>query len=242
MVEKEEEMLDFSEKEKVELFDKITAQFYYHNFGGMSKSEIDLMMFHFYIEKLYHDNTDKDGQVNYRACSDYKISKDLGITQQRVRNMKVKERLAYPPEEKKDDEAWKKSFAGLIENARLDGGKFFISIPDPNLYIEIENYLEQNGNYIEKQLNSKLMVIRVEYFIDLCMFSEDETNKKRILKEIKKQVKEDNKDEKQFDDKNVGKSLIGMAADITSIFSNVASCFSPGNVLAEALIRRFSGR
>lgn len=44
-----------------------------------------------------------------------------------------------------------------------------ISIPDPNLFYEIQNFLEEQGAYIDKQLNSKLLVIREEYFADLLL-------------------------------------------------------------------------
>ena len=220
-------MIVFSDEEKVQMFDMIANRFYNRNFGTCTKSEFDLLMFHFYLKKL---ETEKKPIIN--KCSDYSISKELGITQQRVRSYKIKENLIYP----RSDYNWIDEFAVLVKNARIDNNKIVINIMNPNLYIEIENYLEESGSYIEKQLNSKLMIIRIEYFIDLCLLFEDEKNRKQVIKDIKKQCKNADIDIKKFDDDKIGKSLIETTANVTSIFANISTCFSPGNIIADSLI------
>ena len=228
-------MLDFSNEEKIQMFDQMAEHFYNRNFGTFSKSDFDLLMFHFYLVNISR-NCSRNNGSSRNITSDYSISKELGITQQRVRSLKVRDNLIYP----RSDYDWVEEFSKLVENARKDNNKIMISIPDPNLYIEIENYLEENGSYIEKQLNGKLMTIRVEYFIDLCLLFEDEKSRKQIVKEIKKQCKNSDTDMKTFDDNNIGKSLIETTANVTSIVANVSSFFSPGNVIANALKSLFS--
>ena len=188
------------------------------------------MMFNFYIKKMIEDNKEQDGTIDYNKCSDYKISKDLGITQQRVRNLKVKNQLINPIAFE-----WEKAFAKLVSNAKFENQKVIISIPDPNLFYEIQNFLEEQGAYIDKQLNSKLLVIRVEYFIDLLVSLEPEQNRKEVIKEIKKVFKEQTKSQKQFDEKNIGKSLIDGAVNITTILSNISTIASPKNNILIAL-------
>lgn len=83
-------LIEFSTEEKIENFEKISQYFFQSNFGEMSKSDIELLMFSFYLDNIIAHSTDKNGVLNYSACSDYNISKDLGITQQRVRNLKIK--------------------------------------------------------------------------------------------------------------------------------------------------------
>lgn len=224
-------MLDFTNDEKSRMFDEIASHFYKQNFGSFSKTDFDLLMFHFYMDKITRESI-YDGIVDYRNSSDYRISKDLGITQQKVRNLKVKNQLVYPD----NNRNWKEEFAKLVENARLEDNnkKIIISIPDPNLYIEIENYLDEKGSFIEKQLNSKLMVMRIEYFIDLCLLEEG-SNKKRVVKEIKECCKEADIDMKKFDDANIGKSLLEITTNTTSIIANISTCFSPGNIIGSAL-------
>jgi hypothetical protein len=226
--------VEFTKEEKAGFFDKIAECFYHNNFGQLSKSEMDLMMFHFYLEKLISDNVNPDGTIDYRKCSDYKISKDLGITQQRVRNLKVKNQLTYPMEYD-----WKRALATLTENARYDKstGKVVLNIPDPNLYLEIQNFIEDQGAYIEKQLNSKVLQIRAEYYIELIINLEPENSKKKIIKSLKTQFKESGKDDSAFDEAHIGKTLIQGALDITTIAANIRTVVSPENYLGVALIK-----
>ena len=225
--------VNFSKEEKAECFDKICNCFFNTNFGQTSKSEIEAMMFHFYIEKLIKENSDSDGLVDYNACSDYKISKDLGITQQRVRNLKIKNQLLYPKDIK-----WEKAFAKLTKNARFDQktNKLIINIPDPNLFIEIQNYLEEQGGFVEKQLNGKILQIRIEYFIALLLSFEEDKTQKDIIRELKKQLKKENEIDKSFDDKNIAQSLIEASADIISIISNICLVANPESIIAKSLL------
>ena len=59
-----------------------------------------------------------------------------------------------------------------------------INIPDPNLFIEIQNFIEDQGAYVEKQLNSKILQLRIEYYIDLIVALEPDTSRKKIIKEL----------------------------------------------------------
>ena len=226
------EYVKFDDDEKIKMFDEISNHFYNKNFGQFSKSEIELMMFNFYIQKMIKDSLKEDGTIDYGKCSDYRISKDLGITQQRVRNLKVKNQLVNPLEFD-----WKKEIAALMPNARYENKKVYINIPDSNLFYEIQNFLENEGSYIEKQLNSKLLVIRIEYFIDLLMTLEEEPNKRKIEQKIKKACKEQLKTEKKFDENNIGKSLIECTENITTILASISEYVSPENVIYKALVK-----
>lgn len=218
--------IEFTNEEKVEMFDEIAKKFYNHNFGTFSKSEMELMMFNFYIKKIVSTNVESDNTLNYNYSSDYYISKDLGITQQKVNNLKIKNQLVNPIEFD-----WKKSFLKLVGNARFDNksGKVLINIPDPNLYIEIKHYLENHGGYIETQLNRNLLKIRVEYFIQLLVEIEPEKERNIIIKEIKKYIKKENKDERKFLENNVGTSLLDLAVNTTDIISSVLSLVATYN-------------
>lgn len=229
--------ISFNDEEKIELFDEIVSHFYNSNFGQLSKSDMELMMFNIYIKKLISDNRNSDGTIDYKKCSDYKISQDLGITQQKVRNLKVKNQLINPI-----DYDWKAALAKLTENARYDRstGKIVINIPDPNLFIEIQNFIEDQGAYVEKQLNSKILQLRVEYYIDLIVSLESEVTRKKIIAELKKQIKAEGKDDKLFEDNNIGKSLLETTANITTVVANISSLVSPENLIGVALMKLLS--
>lgn len=222
----------FSDEEKIKQFDEIAARFFNANFGRTSKSDLELLMFHFYIDKMISSNENEDGTIDYNKCSDYKISQDLGISQQKVRNLKVNNQLVYPIYYK-----WEKALATLTKNARYDKDtkKITLNIPDPNLYIEIQNFIEEHGAYIEKQLNSKVLQIRAEYYIDLILYLESEKSRKAIIKKLKNQFKDEGKEDGVFDDKNIGKTLIDSAVTMVSIVDTIQSIISPENCIAKAL-------
>lgn len=229
--------VSFNDKEKIELFDEIVSHFYNANFGQLSKSDIELMMFNIYINKMILENRNSDGTIDYKKCSDYRISQELGITQQKVRNLKVRNQLVNPV-----NYDWKIALAKLTENARYDRstGKIVINIPDPNLFIEIQNFIEEQGAYVERQLNSKILQLRIEYYIDLIVSLESDASRKKIIDELKKQIKVEGKDDKLFDDTNIGKSLLETTANITTVVANISGLMSPENIIGMALIKLLS--
>lgn len=229
--------VSFNDEEKIELFDEIISHFYNANFGQLSKSDIELMMFNIYIKKLISENRNTDGTIDYKECSDYKISQELGITQQKVRNLKIKNQLVNPI-----DYDWKAALAKLTENARYDRltGKIAINIPDPNLFIEIQNFIEDHGAYVEKQLNSKILQLRVEYYIDLIVSLEPDASRKKIIKELKKIFKDEGKEDSIFDERNIGKSLMDATVNVTTIAANISGLLSPENIIGSALVKLLS--
>lgn len=231
--------ISFTDEEKIQIFDEITSHFYNANFGQMSKTDMELMMFRFYIEKMIAENRSEDGSINYQMCSDYRISQDLGITQQRVRNLKVRNQLTNPIEYD-----WKVALAKLTKHARYDFRTHMVTlnIPDPNLYLEIQNFIEENGAYVDKQLNSKILRLRAEYYINLIVALEPEESRRRIIKRLKKQLKEEGKEDLAFDESNMGKALLDSALNITTVVANLSSIISPQNVVGVALLNLLTGK
>ena len=190
-------------------------------------------MFNFYIQKLIDDNKEDDDTIDYNKCSDYIISKELGITQSRVRSLKVKNHLINPI-----DFQWEKAFVKLINHARYDEStkKVCINIPDPNLYLEIQNFIEEKGAFIDKQLNSKVLQMRAEYFIALVIECESEKTKKEIVKKLKKHFSSCEKENFAFDELNIGKTLISSAESIATIIGLIKGLISEENFIGQALI------
>lgn len=228
----------FSDDEKVAYFDEIANHYYNINFGQVSKSDMELMMFHFYVEKLMPMYTKDNEKADYIKCSDYNISKQLGITQQRVRNLKIKNRLAYPIEDYK----WDKELADLMDYARYDSvsKKVTLNIPDPNLYIEIQNFIEEKHDYVEIQLNSKILQLRVEYFIELAIMLENKANRKDTIDKLKNNFKVSSKADNAFDEKRIGKFLFDLSLDTSTILENISGLFSPTNVIGRAIVSLLS--
>lgn len=195
----------FTEEDKAKAFNKIAEMYYNQNFGSTSKQDIDLLMFSIYIEQIL----DKS-EENISTYSDYTLSKALGITQSKIRNLKEKKELKYPYE----GFDWKRSFERLSRNARYEDGKIKIELRDKNLYNEVKNFIEEKGGYIEAQLSTTLLQISPSYYIDFIVELEDEPNRNKIKRKLKKQFEKHNIDTKYFETESIGNQLKGAGKDV----------------------------
>lgn len=135
------------------------------NFGTLSKSEFDLMVFHYYL-------LDKQAQVGSRYVTDYEIGSDLGLTIQRVRSLREREALKQNPN---DD--WKDDFLECLPNARCEAnGDVKIPVPDVNVMKEVRNYFEAQGLYDEYHQNPKLFMCKLDALIAVCINLKSEGN------------------------------------------------------------------
>lgn len=98
-------MVNMSDEEKAAAFDKLALCFDYPNFGACSKSDIELCYFSIILDYLVEHKKPYD---------DYSMSKMFGITQQRVRNLKVKKQLRYGR-----DYPWEEALISRVKNARF---------------------------------------------------------------------------------------------------------------------------
>lgn len=197
-------MKSLSKAKKAELFDQIAENYYDANFGTFSKSQMDLLMFSQYLDALI------DAE---RKFDDYTVSKQLGIVQSSVRQLKKKKQLIYPKDYK-----WYKAFLEYSQNATFDNfGRIVISIPDPNVYIELQQAIEELGGYVEVQLNSKLLKIPPGYYIKLLLKiyeldsgeneKEIEKFKKEFIRRLNKKYREAEKLAEDLTEKSIGTKL-----------------------------------
>ena len=201
---------------KAAAFDKLALHFYNANFGTMSKTELEVLMFSEYIDRIL-----KDENHTFNDYSDYILSKYLGITQNRIATLKVKKQLKYPYEYN-----WKESFQKACKNARYESGRIKILIPDINLYYEVRNTIEENGGFVEASLTSKLLQVRPEYYIDLILLLSPDESRKEVLKVLKKEIKQFTKDTEFLDKEPIGKQLSSFTKDafieiVTNTLSDV---------------------
>ncbi len=199
------------EKAKANAFDKIAERYYCANFGTMTKSDFETLLFSIYLEQIL----DKD-EDDFTQYSDYTLSKLLGITQSKISSLKVKKELLYPYE--KFD--WKESFKRISDRAVYENGKIKLSIPDRNLYLELKNAIETRGGFIEAQLTANLLQVPLSYFLDLMVaISEDETDIQQIWNVLKDKIK----DNGNFKEKEpFGKVLQRMAPEV--VFELIGDC------------------
>jgi hypothetical protein len=193
LVEKDRAMKElFDQQSKVLAFDFMLEEYFKAGFGTLGKSDLDLLFFSTLLK--YARIEDK---------SDYALSKTLEITQTRVRNLKIKNCLKYAPLDRKSVE---EVFIEKARYARLedDGKRISLPIYDPNLYIELENFIEKENGYVEAQLNPKIFTIRIDQFVGLLINFQAEKEGKNIdvvKNEFLQQIRTTLKTEEKFGQK-----------------------------------------
>ena len=217
---------------KSKCFDELKALYYNKNFGTTPKAEIDLLMFRFYLEDKIAENLDDDNVVDYSKISDFKIAKELGLTPQKVKNLKIKVQMKYPNTGGFD---WQKSFRKILANSKnltVENGYIKISIPDPNVKMELEEFLNDRGTFANYELNSKLLSIKKSDFsliFDLCDIKKDE--QKKFEKELRKSAKAQGiQGADNLSILGAIESLTSIAANTTDVATNICSLVSPGSL------------
>lgn len=166
--------LSFSTDEKIKAFDRISECFLQRNFGSVGKSDIELLFFSIVMEHLRSNNLPSD---------DYSVSKMLGITQQRVRNLKVKNQLRNP-----NEFDWKVEFATKAQNARYsaDDSSVIVNLDDPVLSIEVQYFIEQHNGIVDYTLNPKLLKMQTRDFASLLVEVGVSKSEERVFKSLRK--------------------------------------------------------
>lgn len=229
-------------KKKAEYFDKIAQLFYMQNFGSTNKAEIELLMFSIFLDEMIEHNCDDKNVLDYKKCSDFKLGKMLGIPQEKVKTLKIKKQARYP----KDFE-WQQSFLSIKEAIRYDLEKKRIIIPvtDPNLYLSIRNFIEENNGYIEIQRGTNILQMRPEHFFLLLYLGITTDKEKKNAKEaFVKKLKEINEineiediDEINTDDEVIGR-ILNIGDDVLDLFEDVVSDLNNPLLLIVKSIRK----
>lgn len=174
--------MKFKDEEKIRLFDKLEELYFRKNFGSVSKTDLETLLFSEYIECCIRNNV---------AYDDYSLSKALGITQSRIRILKERKELKYPLND--DPEWWKIPFANAIKNAKYDEKNHSVKfiVQDVNVMNEVRHYIEMAGWYDDCSLNRKLLNIPLDCFTEICIGSESLTKlfsdkEKKALRAISK--------------------------------------------------------
>lgn len=151
-------MVDFSNDEKIVAFDDIAVRYYYKNFGTMTKTDYETLLFRIYLRHLKRNRLPTD---------DYSISRALGITKSKVRNLKMRNELQ---QSSNDLDSWKEEFANYVGTAIYDDRKKLVKvlIPEITVMTELRYLMEVNRWYDEFQLNPKLFQCPLAFFIPLC--------------------------------------------------------------------------
>lgn len=212
------------ESDVLNSFSLIAREYYWGNFGQLSKSDMETLMFHIYMEQLLKTY----GDSSFYDYSDYRIAKDLGISQSRVSSLKLKNQLRFPREFD-----WRQAFAKISVNCRYESGKIKLQIPDINLYSEIKNAVEENGGFIDVSLTPKLLQVSPEYFLDLLEAISEESNRSKIRKNLRKELKKVTKDKEYLESEPLGRQLLSLGKETAVWAVRTAAEAMIGSVISE---------
>jgi len=167
----------FTDEEKILLFDKIEQLYFHRNFGSTSKSDFETLLFSEYVNCCARHGVPYD---------DYSLSKQLGITQSRIRSLMERKELKYPTNS--DDNWWRYELVKAVKNAKYDGQDHYVKfiIQDVNVMNEIRHYIESIGWYDEISLNRKLIRIPLDCFAEICL--QDETLSELFSRESREHI------------------------------------------------------
>ena len=106
-----------------------------------------------------------------------------------------------------------------------------MNIPDRNLYLAIQDHIENQGGALNITLNSKLLSVRPEYFVELAVRSEtEEGNREKIVKNLREMLLENHDTELELDATHLS-DLISKkkSVDIKKVLSCVGRGLSSTN-------------
>lgn len=229
-IEKEYYEQIFTQEDKIKAFDLIAEHYYFKNYGTMSKAELDLLMFSIYLDRVM----ECAGQENFNEYSDYALSKYLGITQSRVSSLKEKKQLKYPVEY-----SWQELFRTIAGKAHYENGKVKIQIPNKSIYNDIKNQIEMLDGYVEVQLNSTLLQIPVDEYLDLVLELEGPEGKEAIREALRREFQNMDKSVHYIETEPIRKQLSKFGVQCGKEFM-LNLCKSCGEKLPDVLQAYFA--
>lgn len=138
-----------TEDQYKEFGEKFVERFMAHGFGSMTKSEVDILVFHLL-----------SGSAEIKNKSNYHIANKLQITESKVKSLRLNSALKYKQANHKDvlasivtrvtDEMGKPEF---------EGDKVTITLENPVEQRELEHAIKSVGRNIEYGINRELLKI-----------------------------------------------------------------------------------
>ena len=181
------------------------------------------------MEKDFFDEASK--------CDDYTISKELGITQRVVNNLKIKKELKYP---KNDADSWKEELPSIISNASYENGRIKLYIENPVVRMELEHILVNQGNFADYSFNPHILSLTPLCFLSILPLisdSDGEKIKEYIIKKISGNAREEKELSEKIESDSFSKTVKEKGIELTfDIISNIISDAIPaGDLLKEPI-------
>jgi hypothetical protein len=194
------------------------SELYSRKFGSFSKSDYEVLMFTAYLDSLQ------------RPARDYELSIALGITETKVRNLRIKSQLLYPRELK-----WVDELSASIRHGYYDkiSKQITVSFEDPSVRSLIKNKIEEGFGTVGFSLNTKQLILPIESFLLLAALAEDDENS--TIEQLNKAVQAESSLQLRFEKKKFNEKILKDIPDMLSLLNTLISIYSGGRPIVEAL-------
>lgn len=165
---------------------------------------------------------------------DYDISIALGITESRVRSLRIKSQLQYPREIN-----WCEKLTDAIRHGVYDSVQKMITvtIEDPSVRNRIRYEVESRFGMVNLSLNSKQLVLPVESFLILAACADEDTDE--TLKKLNEKLK---KSKLGIIEKGSIKSrFLKSVSGIGSFVGSLVTIFTTGAPIVKAVAELIGG-
>ena len=198
------------------------AELFTRRFGSFSKSDYEVLMFTIYLDSLSDE-----------PVYDYLISQKLGITESKVRSLRVKSQLLYPK-----DIPWKQVLSDAIKNGNYNekDNTLTITIEDPSCQARIRYEIESSFGTANLNLNSKQLTVPIESLLAVALAQE--SDKEKILAELNKAWLRGNKLRERITRESLVKRIFKGAGDVAAILGVSANAFESAGNIVEAMVER----
>ena len=172
-------------------------------FGSMNKNDFEVWIFNEW-RKLQDKN-----------LSDYAISKELKISETKVKRLRYEADLKYSSDN--DEKKLQEQFFKLLENAKYkkENSKLQFVIKDKLLRGYISDCLEKDGRFMDSSFNANMVSIYVDDFSFLLEQFKEVIDTDKIIKEAEKKAESYHDFPVKFSDiikeklKDLGKEYVG---------------------------------
>lgn len=194
------------------------AELFTKRFGSFTKADYEVLMFTVFLDSL-------EGEVR-----DYDISIALGITESKVRTLRVKSQLQYPRELR-----WVEDLTKALDHGFFDNGMITVTLENPSVRNRIRNEIESKFGTVGFSLNSKQLVLPVESYLILAACAEKDADS--VLKELNNQFIKNEEVEGKIQKGRFKDRIFKNVNDLGVLIQNVTAIYTAGKPIVEALIR-----
>lgn len=173
--------------------DQIETHYFRQNFGTLTKSEFELFVFEYFLNK-------EGGDIYGETDNDYyALSLKLGISDSKFNNLYRKYILRTQDLSDTDSSKWQGKFIESLKSLKYDeeAHRFKLPIRDPTLISALSHFIEKEDWFDEGSLNRKVLVLQPDCLLHIISKLSDidiseiynEKAKTEILEEINPELK-----------------------------------------------------